>query len=133
MHAIFKPTLSPAAPTPPREPPVPIQDEQVRHYPFLSEMYADPYFPNGLVDRARGILIRLCEQIEAQRPADLDGLYVLTHEATEEFNALTLVFEQHGSAIETVARNCIAADFAFIAKAYGYQAETEAMIENSDW
>ncbi|HHW4678916.1 MAG TPA: DUF5713 family protein [Xylella sp.] len=112
---------------------MPIQDEQVRHYPFLSEMYEDTYFPNGLVDRARGILIRLCEQIEAQHPAEIDQFYALTHAATEEFNALALVLEQHGSGIETVARNCITADFAFIATAYGYQAETEAMIENSDW
>jgi hypothetical protein len=31
-----------------------------------------------VLDRGKAILLRLCERIEAERPADLAALYVLT-------------------------------------------------------
>jgi hypothetical protein len=53
-------------------------------------------------DKGKAILVRLCERLEADRPADLAALYVLTHAATHEFNALEAEFEEAGSEIETV-------------------------------
>lgn len=111
-----------------------ISNEQTRHHPFLQEMYEDDYFPNHLVTRGCLILQRLCMRIEAEPPAGLDALYLLTHAATEEFNALAVAFENHDSEIETAARECIAADFKTIARAYGFAgADIEEMIAPREW
>ncbi|QNE73319.1 hypothetical protein F0344_00590 [Streptomyces finlayi] len=45
----------------------------------------------------QAILLRLCERIEAEQPADLTALYVLTHAATEEFSLLEAEFDAAGS------------------------------------
>lgn len=103
-------------------------------YDFLADMTADSYFPQPQVDKGKLILVRLCEQIEAQKPADLAALYVLTHAATEEFNALAAEFEENGSELETVARDTIGTDIAHIAEAYGFtDADIEDLIEPRDW
>lgn len=112
---------------------MPIEHPDIRQHAFLAEMQADSYFPDALVDRGKAILLRLCEAIEAEKPAGLEALYALTHAATDEFNALAEEFYAHDSEIETVARECIAADFAFVAKAYGFDADTEELIATRDW
>jgi hypothetical protein len=43
-------------------------------------------------------------------------------------------FEDAGSEIETVARECIGDDFDFIARAYGFgDVDTEELIATRDW
>lgn len=113
---------------------MPITNQQVAEHAFLQRMYADPYFPDHVVDRGRAILVQLCERIEVEHPADLDALYVLAQDATEEFNRLESEFEAAGSEIETVAREAIAEDFAFVASAYGFaDADVEELIGGRDW
>ncbi len=90
-------------------------------------------FPDFLVDKGKIILIELCAQIEEQAPKKLDDLYALTHRATELFNDLQEEFDENDSEIETVARECIGADFNFIATAYGFQADIEELIATRDW
>ncbi|WP_040166470.1 DUF5713 family protein [Microbacterium gorillae] len=103
-------------------------------YDFLADMTADPYFPQPLVDKGKLILVRLCEQIEQQRPADLAELYVLTHAATEEFNTLGEEFDAADSELETVARDTIGSDVAKIAEAYGFSdADIEELISPREW
>jgi hypothetical protein len=110
-----------------------ITNESLRDYPFLKEMSEDTYFPEFLVNKGRQILVRLCENIELQKPQGEAALYVLTHAATEEFNALAREFEDNDSEIETVARDCIGTDFGFIAEAYGFSADPEELIATRDW
>jgi hypothetical protein len=112
---------------------VPIQNERLAGYRFLSEMFEDDYFPKAQVEKAKSILVRLCEEIERRRPADLPALYLLTHAATEEFNALAGEFEENDSEIETAARDCIGTDFANIAEFYGFDADIEELIAPRDW
>jgi hypothetical protein len=112
---------------------VAIANEKLKHYPFLEEMDRDAYFPAHLVDKGKAILVRLCEAIESEEPADLSALYALTHAATEEFNALAEEFADNDSEIETAARDCIGMDFAAIADAYGFDADTEELIAPRDW
>ncbi|MGK4585231.1 DUF5713 family protein [Kitasatospora sp. HPMI-4] len=113
---------------------MPITNDQVAQRRFLRALYTDEYYPDAVVDRGRDILLRLCERIEADPPSDLASLYALTASATEEFNALQEAFEAAGSEIETVAREEIAEDFAFIAAAYGFQdADVEELIARRDW
>ena len=110
-----------------------IANEKLQKYPFLDEMSRDDYFPAHLVDKGKAILVRLCEAIESREPAGLPALYALTHAATEEFNALAEEFNENDSDIETAARDCIGMDFAFIAKAYGFDADTEELIAPREW
>jgi hypothetical protein len=110
-----------------------LKNEKIRMYSFLQEMYHDSYFPKPLVDKGKDILLELCFKIEQQQPKDLDGLYKLTNAATNEFNRLEHEFEANNSEIETAARDCIGTDFEFIAKAYGYNADTEELIATRNW
>jgi hypothetical protein len=112
---------------------MPVTHPAIRQYAFLAEMYADSYFPDDLVDRGKDILLHLCDAIETEKPASLEALYALTHAATDEFNALAEVFYERDSEIETAARECIAADFDFIAKTYGFDADVEELIATRDW
>ncbi len=113
---------------------MPITNEQAAGHAFLRPLYTDPYYPDHVVDRGRAILLRLCERIEAEQPADLAALYVLTQAATEEFNLLEAAFDAAGSEIETVAREAIGEDFWFVASAYGFaDADGEELIATRDW
>ncbi|MFI5720687.1 DUF5713 family protein [Nocardia sp. NPDC051750] len=113
---------------------MPISNQQVITHRFLRPLSEDDFYPSHLVDRGRTILLRLCERIEAEQPADLAALYVLTQAATEEFNALEAEFDSAGSGIETVAREEIGEDFWFVARAYGFQdADAEELIATREW
>ncbi|ANS69542.1 hypothetical protein SLINC_7318 [Streptomyces lincolnensis] len=111
-----------------------LSNQQVSAYPFLKALYRDAYYPDHVVDRGRDVLLRLCARIETDRPADLAALYALTHTATEEFNDLQTAFEEADSEIETVAREAIAEDFWFVARAYGFaDVDHEELIATRDW
>lgn len=111
-----------------------ITNANITDYQFLADMYRSGYFPDFLVDKGKAILVNLCEQIESEKPADLSGLYKLTHAATDAFNELQQEFWDNESEIETAARDCIGMDFEFIAKAYGYEdADVEELIATRDW
>lgn len=44
---------------------MPTKNESINNFDFLAGMYSDGYFPDGLVDKIKAILIDLCEKIEA--------------------------------------------------------------------
>lgn len=111
-----------------------ITNRSMAEYAFLKGMYEDGYYPDHVVDQGRAVLVGLCERIEAGQPADLTALYVLTHAATREFNALEAEFEAAGSEIETVAREEIAESFWAVATAYGFvDADVEELIAPREW
>ena len=109
-------------------------NETLASYRFLQALYKDSYYPDHLLDKGKAILLRLCERIEAERPADLAALYVLTQAATEEFNELEAEFDEAGSGIETVAREEIAESFWAVTNAYGFaDADIEKVIATRNW
>jgi hypothetical protein len=113
---------------------MPISNEKVQSHPWLSEMYADTYFPKFLVDKLRGVLVELCEQIEREQPQNLESLLKLTHAATERINDLAVEFEANGSQLETAARDAMASEFGFIVAAYGFpDVDIEEVIAPRDW
>ena len=113
---------------------MPIQNSIMQSYRFLEEMAKDQYFPSHLVEEGKQILCQLCERIETEHPKDLGDLYTLTHAAAEQFNDLQTKFENGGSEIETMARDCIGHDFANVAQAYGFtDADTEELIATREW
>lgn len=112
---------------------LPFQNPTLRAHTFLRDMVSDPYYPPALVAELRDVLHALCVQIEATSDLDLDGLYVLTHAATEQINGLQERFEDAGSEIETMARESIGEDFWVIAQAYGFDGDSEELIAPRDW
>ncbi len=110
-----------------------LTNDTLANHRFLQEMFDDGYFPDPQVKKGVQILVELCERIEAESPSSLDDLYPLTHEATEQFNELQEDFEEAGSEIETAARDCICENFAFIARAYGFDADIEELVATRDW
>ncbi|MFI0263989.1 DUF5713 family protein [Streptomyces sp. NPDC017056] len=113
---------------------MPINNQQVTAHSFLRGLYEDDYYPDHVVDRGKAILLRLCENIEAHPPVGLTALYALAQAATEEFNDLEAEFEAADSEIESMARDEIAEDFWFIARAYGFtEADVEELIATREW
>lgn len=110
-----------------------ISNQHVQQHSFLALMYEDDYFPNNLVNKGKQLLLNLCQRIEAEKPKSLTDLYQLTHHTTHLFNELDEEFQQQGSEIETVARECIVMDFEFIAHSYSYQADGEALTATREW
>ena len=100
---------------------------------FLKTMYASAYFPDAAVDKVKDVLVRLCESIERETPADAAALFALTHAATDEINELQEVFWDLGSEIETGAREAIAEEFGVIVSSYGFDVDIEEVIATRDW
>ena len=50
-----------------------MENKKLQECRFLSEMYADGYFPHGLVDEGVAILERLCHRIEYREVEDNSG------------------------------------------------------------
>jgi hypothetical protein len=111
-----------------------IANEAVSQRKLLTEMYADDYFPPFLVDKIKAILLNLCEQIERERPTDDAALLRMTHAATERINGLADEFDENDSELETVAREIMGEEFAFIARVYGFEhVDVEDLIAPRDW
>ena len=111
-----------------------IQNPIILSHSSFADMYQDSYFPKHLVDQLKQTLLDLCQQIEAQKPQNLDALYIFTHVATEHINVLQDAFDEAESEIETVARESIGSDIYFIAQSYGFvDADQEELISPRDW
>lgn len=110
-----------------------LKNDTIKKHAFLDCMYNDSYFPKSSVDKCRDVLLHLCNSIEKSKPENLEGLYKLTRQSTSQINNLKSDFENNDSEIETGARECLAMEFDFIAKTYGFQADVEEMISNRDW
>ncbi|CAN1212066.1 hypothetical protein TUMEXPCC7403_17805 [Tumidithrix helvetica PCC 7403] len=55
-----------------------ITNRQILSHKFLQDMYEDDYFPNNLVDKAKQILIVLCEAIE-RKTQKTTKVYSISH------------------------------------------------------
>jgi hypothetical protein len=110
-----------------------LKNDAARNHSFLTDMYADGYYPEHLVDKCRNILIDLCHAVEVEQPKTVNALYSITHYATQRFNELQEEFEREGSELETVAREAIAMEFVFIADTYGFETDLEEMIAPREW
>ncbi|WJZ02165.1 DUF5713 family protein [Corynebacterium freiburgense] len=110
-----------------------IPHDAIDSHVFLADMVDDPYYPQFLVAKGQEILLDVCRTIESLQPKNLDELYTITHQATEQFNDLDEELSAHDSEIETVARENIASDMLFIANAFGFEADIEELVAPRDW
>ncbi|HEY8896922.1 MAG TPA: DUF5713 family protein [Niastella sp.] len=111
-----------------------LKNEAIEGYKFVQGMWDNSYYPIHLVDAVYNSLYKLCYEIERTQPKDLEALCKITHATTDKINKLQVDFLDAGSQIDTFARECIAAEFEFIAASYGFKdAELEKLIATREW
>ncbi|WP_431113077.1 DUF5713 family protein [Variovorax paradoxus] len=107
---------------------MPIKNTHLRDFEFLREMREDADYPPHLVDRGVALLVRLCEEIEEKKPADLKQLYSITLETMVLFHDLYDEFLEEGCEIEAIGQGIVGSDIFQIADAYGFDADYEELI-----
>lgn len=101
-------------------------------YKLLEDMYQDGYFPDVLVDKIKALIQEVIAFLETGE-RDLVKIQ-------EKFDAMTLAvndlqeeFEEHGSEIETVARDSIGETVGYILQWFDLELEAEDAIGERDW
>ena len=102
------------------------------NYKLLDEMYRDEYYPNFLVDKVKDELQKVIDQLEGGE-TNIEAVKEMLDEAVCGINDLQEEFDEHDSEIETVARECIAADVAYILEWFDIPIDTEEAIRERDW
>ncbi len=101
-------------------------------YPLLDEMYRDPYYPDFLVDKIRDKLQKVIVLLESGA-TDVETVQDALDEAVRGINGLQEEFDENGSEIETVARDCIGETAAYILRWFGIPIDEEEAIRERDW
>ena len=102
------------------------------NYKLLDEMYQDDYYPAFLVDKVKYELQKVIDLLEGGE-TDPDVVQETLDEAVSGINDLEEEFDEHDSEIETVARECIAVDVAYILEWFDIPIDTEEAIRERDW
>ena len=102
------------------------------NYKLLDEMYRDDYYPDFLVDKVKDELQKVIDLLES-RETDPEAVQETLDEAICGINDLQEEFDEHDSEIETVARECIAENVAYILKWFDIPIDTEEAIRERDW
>ena len=102
------------------------------NYKLLDEMYQDDYYPTFLVDKVKDELQKVIDLLEGGE-TDTEAVQETLDEAVGGVNDLQEEFDEHDSEIETVARECIAADVAYILEWFHIPIDTEEAIRERDW
>ena len=102
------------------------------NYKLLDEMYQDEYYPDFLVDEVRDALQKVVDLLESGE-TNTEVVQETLDEAVSSINDLQEEFDENDSEIETVARECIAADVAYILEWFDIPIDTEDAIRERDW
>ena len=102
------------------------------NYKLLDEMYQDEYYPDFLVDEVRDALQKVVDLLESGE-TNTEVVQETLDEAVSSINDLQEEFDENDSEIETVARECIAADVAYILEWFDISIDTEEAIRERDW
>lgn len=102
------------------------------NYKLLDEMYQDAYYPDFLVDKVKDELQKVIDLLESGE-TDIEAVQTKLDEAVCAINDLQEEFDENDSEIETVARECIAADVAYILEWFYIPIDTEEAIRERDW
>ena len=102
------------------------------NYKLLDEMYQDEYYPDFLVDEVRDALQKVVDLLECGE-TNTEVVQETLDEAVSSINDLQEEFDENDSEIETVARECIAADVAYILEWFDIPIDTEEAIRERDW
>ena len=102
------------------------------NYKLLDEMYQDEYYPDFLVDKVRNQLQKVIDLLE-RGETDTEAVQETLDEAVCGINDLQEEFDENDSEIETVARECIAADVAYLLEWFDIPIDIEEAIRERDW
>ena len=102
------------------------------NYKLLDEMYQDEYYPDFLVDKVRNQLQKVIDLLE-RGETDTEAVQETLDEAVCGINDLQEEFDENDSEIETVARECIAADVAYLLEWFYIPIDIEEAIRERDW
>ncbi|MHC5249279.1 DUF5713 family protein [Enterococcus sp. LJL90] len=99
---------------------------------YLYDMYRDEYYPKVLVDKLKAILQNVVVVLE-KGETDLEIIQSEFDKATIAINELGEEFENHGSELETVARESIGETVYLILKQYKIKLDVEDAIREREW
>ena len=102
------------------------------NYNLLDEMYQDKYYPDFLVDKVKDELQKVIDLLESGE-TDTEAVQERLDEAVCGINDLQQGFDENDSELETVARECIAANVAYILEWFNIPIDTEEAIRERDW
>lgn len=103
-----------------------------KNYKLLGEMYQDEYYPDFLVDKVKGELQKVIALLETGE-TNTGVIQAKLDEAVCAVNDLQEEFDENGSEIETVARDCIGVTVRYILEWFGIPIDTEEAIRERDW
>lgn len=101
-------------------------------YVLLEDMYNDEYFPNFLVDKVKGEMVKVVKLLEGGE-TDVDTIQKAFDTMTLAINDLQVEFEQNDSELETVARESIGGDVAKILEFFDVDLDVEDAISEREW
>ena len=99
---------------------------------YLVDMYRDPYYPDFLVNKVKGLIVEVVNYLETGEQ-DMDQIQAKFDVMTIGINDLEEEFGQNGSEIETVARDSIGQTVIDILKHYQIDIDVEEAIRERDW
>ena len=102
------------------------------NYKLLDEMYQDDYYPDFLVDKVKDELQKVIDLLESGE-TDTEVVQETLDEAVCGINDLQEELDEHDSELETVARECIAENVAYILEWFNIPIDTEEAIRERDW
>lgn len=102
------------------------------NYKLLDEMYQDDYYPAFLVDKVKDEIQKVIDLLESGETDD-EVVQEKLDEAVLAINDLQEEFDENKSEIETVARECIAANVAYILDWFDIPIDPEEAIRERDW
>ena len=103
-----------------------------KNYKLLDEMYRDEYFPDFLVDKVKGELQKVIDLLETGE-TNTEVIQEKLDEMVYAINDLQEEFDENGSEIETVARDCIGENVGYVLKWFGIPIDVEEAIRERDW
>ena len=102
------------------------------NYKLLDEMYRDEYYPDFLVDKVKDELQKVINLLESGE-TDTEVVQEQLDETIGGLTDLQEKLDENDSEIETVARECIAENVAYILAWFDIPIDTEEAIRERDW
>ena len=101
-------------------------------FAYLPEMYAADYFPNPQVDQIKQAIKRVAALLETGE-RDLEKIQEELDEMTLDINGLQDDFYDHGSEIETGARESIADTVERLLTHFDIDIDIEEALREREW
>ncbi len=103
-----------------------------QNYVLLKELYSDSFYPEFLLDKLKANIQDVVDFLETGT-SDLEKIQQKLDDMTIAINDLAEEFEENGSEIATIERECIANDIAYILEWFSIDIDIEEALRERDW